>query len=334
MDNATTPDALPIDAASPPPSRGRKILRIAGWIGFALACLAAFTFLKLPEVRLKNYIQGMLAHELGGRGITYTAGRTSISMFLGVSYKMRDVTLNFPPPAAPVHIDQIEVSPSILSMALGRMGGKLWIHDGDGSLKASFSARQTKTALEASASFKTRKLDLGKLGVFQHFAGVKAGAVVAGEGSVSGDLNTPSSFNGSVRLDLSKILLDAQTLTINSQLGPMPLTLPRVEITEGTIELAIGQGRAQVKTLRLGRPGATPEDPLTGTVTGDVVLGKQWESSSLNLKTQFKLSEAMMKAFVLIDAVLGAGKQADGSYAFDLSGPLTQPTAAASKGGR
>jgi hypothetical protein len=57
-----------------------------------------------------------------------------------------------------------------------------------------------------------------------------------------------------------------------------------------------------------------------------VVLGRNWQYSTLNLRADFSLSQNVIKSFVLIDALLSAGKKPDGSYSYTISGPLYSPT--------
>ena len=61
-------------------------------------------------------------------------------------------------------------------------------------------------------------------------------------------------------------------------------------------------------------------------MTGLVTLGKHWMASKIDLNTRFSLSQAVLKPLILLDALLGSGKQSDGSYAFHLTGPILSPT--------
>jgi type II secretion system protein N len=292
-------------------SRKVRILKNIGWTGFGIFSLLLFTLLKLPEDRIKNYVQGMIASFLAPKGISFSAEKGYISVGWGISYVMKDVTLNFPPPDAPSHVDKISFTPSILPMILGYQGGSLWMYNGDGKLHASFSTKDT----QISGTFSAKAMDLGKIGVLPLAAGIRGTAVVTGEGSVSGDFALPSTLTGDVDLNLSKVVIDQQSI--------MGFSVPRLAISEGKIELNSDKGKATVKTFRVGKPGSA--DDIQATGSGDVVLGRSWDSSTLNGKVNLKLSESVMKSFILIDALLGAGKQGDGSYSFQLNGPLTAP---------
>ncbi|MGZ3689708.1 MAG: type II secretion system protein GspN, partial [Bdellovibrionota bacterium] len=179
------------EEAAPP--RIPQGVRTAGWIGFAVVCMLAFTLLKLPEDRVRNYVQAMISQALASKGITVTAGESHVSLGFGISYVMNDVTLNFPLPEAPVHVEKVAFSPSLAAMIFGKMGGTLWVDNAGGSLKASFKAKE----MNFSTKFKLSDLDLGKLGVLPIAAGFKGGGVASGTTISSGGTETVEIF-GSV----------------------------------------------------------------------------------------------------------------------------------------
>lgn len=301
-----------VEDPNPPLTTSQKIINRAGWIAFGLFLLIFFTIIKIPDDRIKGLIDGNIANFLSQKGITYSASETKLSYLFGISYTLKGVTLNFPSQSAPGHIDEISVSPSLLSLLIGKTGGSVDVSNAGGSLSASFSSRNTSF----SSSFKIKKLDIGKLGVLPIAVGIQGSAVIDGEGSVSGDMQIPSSLDGKVSLRLSKGVIDPQTF--------FGFSVPRIGISEGTVEVVFDKSKATIKTFHLGKTGNAADD-FQGTLTGDVTLGKQWESSTLNLKTHFTLSENIMKAFILLDTILGSGKQLDGSYAFSLGGGVLTP---------
>ncbi|MFZ9596513.1 MAG: hypothetical protein ACO3A2_10600 [Bdellovibrionia bacterium] len=194
-----------------------------------------------------------------------------------------------------------------------------------GHLKATFSNRATSFSL----AFVAQKLELEKLGVLPFLAGFQMNAALEGEGSFSGDLANPSSIGGSAEVSLSKLSLDAQSIA--------GFQIPKSGISEAVAKIQADKGKAVIKTFRVGKPNAAPSsattqaptaDDLMASITGDVVLGKSIEMSQLNLKVNFALSETLMKSFVLLDALIGSGKQSNGSYSFSLTGPLYAPVAA------
>lgn len=301
----------------PRPSRAQRALRAVGWGAFALFCLIVFTVIKVPEHRLKSFIQGSIASALASRGVTFTATESSISLLFGITYEMKDVTLNPPPPQPAVRIDRVRVSPSLLSLITGRLGGTINLEQGDGTLKGSFAIKPPASQSgEFSFSFQADNLNLTRLAVLPIAAGVQGGLVINGEGSIAGDLQIPSTLSGEVKLQLSKILVEQQSL--------MGFSLPRLAIAEGTVEIGISQSKATIRTFRLGKPVGA--DDLHASLTGEMVLGNRWDSSNLNLKAKFGFSQAAAKAFGFFLSLLDPGKQADGSYAYSLTGPMRAPT--------
>jgi type II secretion system protein N len=229
---------------------------------------------------------------------------------------MKDITLSFPPPQEPIHIDQISVSPSLLSALTGKMGASVRVENKGGTLRASFKSPMRGPSGPVSFSFDSSNMDLGSLGVLPAMTGIRGSATVNGEGTVDGDTSAPTTLNGKIKADLSKIVIDQQTF--------MGFSIPRLIVSEGKADIDIKQGKAMIKTLRLGKPGSTTDD-IRANVTGDVTLGRNLGYSTLNVKTDFSLSQNVLKAFILLDAILGPAKQADGSYAYQLTGPVNGP---------
>jgi type II secretion system protein N len=308
--------ALTNDASSP--SRLKRILKLMGWFWLGMSCLILFTLLKLPEDRIRNFVQGEIASQLSAQGITMNASQSSISIGFGISYTLKDITLSFPPPQESIHIDQMSISPSLLSAILGKLGATIRVENKGGAMHASFSVPMRGPNGPVSLSFNCSNLDLGSLGVLPATAGIKGSALANGEGTVDGDTSLPTTLNGKIKLDFSKIVIDQQSV--------LGFSVPRLTVSEGKADIDIDKGKALIKTLRLGKPGNTADD-LKANLTGDVVIGKNLPYSTLNLKADFSFSQTVLKAFVLLDAILGPAKMPDGSYSYTLTGPLNAPNA-------
>jgi type II secretion system protein N len=313
-ETATTHKTTTMISVTP---KAQSVMRWLGWSFTVLLFLVLFTFIKLPQTRIKNLIHGSISTALAEKNITFTSGESRLSVGLGITYTMNDVTLNLPKPQPKVHIDRIEVSPVLLPMIMGKMGAKVRLYQGDASLKTSFSTSRGATDIgdEFSISFIVNDIDLGKTGVLQIASGLSGSATVNGEGSVSGNISNPSSLSGAVQLRLKKLSLDPQTIK--------SFSVPKLSISEANINLVIQEGKATLQALNLGKPESL--DDIIATVSGDVQLAKQWDSSTINLKTRFSFSPDVQKAFVLLDALLAPGKQPDGTYAYNLSGSLYSP---------
>jgi type II secretion system protein N len=293
-------------------TKGQRAMRNAGWSALAIFSLLVFTIVKLPEARIKAYVQGTISSVLAPRGITFTAQKGHLSIGWGFSYVMEDVTLSFPPPDAPVHIDEISFKPSLFNLIFRKLGGDAAIYNGDGKLTLSFSTKDSWSAF----SFKAKDLDVGKLGILPALAGVAGSGIVAGSGWFDGDLNNLSAAKGELDVTLKKIVVDQQPI--------MGFSLPRLSVSEGRIDADIESGKVKIQTLTLGRAGNSADD-IVASVTGDLTLGKTIYASPMNLKAKFSLSQNILKSFAILDAFLISAKTADGGYAYNLSGTLGSP---------
>lgn len=295
-----------------PLSRARRMLKLSGWVGFSLSCLIVFTVLKLPTQKLDQTIQASISAFLAPKGMSLQAAQSGLKMGLGLSYQMTDVTLQLPGDAPPTKIEEIVLKPSLLSLLIGRMGGHLSIQSGKGSMDA--DGGLSGNSVDADVTF--RSLDLGKLGLLPVLAGIRGGAVVSGTAKVKGDIAIPSTLEGKIDLKLSPFVMEAQSI--------QGFALPKLMISESEISARIERAKVVLGTVRLGKPGNALED-VQATLTGDIALGKQWEASLLDIKARFSFSENVTKSLILLDALLGAGKQADGSYGYSLTGSISAP---------
>jgi type II secretion system protein N len=296
-----------------PPSRFRKIASTVGWISFGVSSLLFFTILKLPEDRVKGIVQGNIAAALAAKGISFTAGKTAMSFFPMPSYAMSDISLTFPPPTSnTAHIDKIQLTPSLLSLLTGKLGGSIAIENGDGNLNLQASGRGSQLNVQYDAN----KLDIGKIGLLPGLAGIEGSAVVSGKGSLSLNTNAWNQADGQIQLSLSKIEIDSQSIS--------GFTIPRLSISQGKVDLDINQGRGVLKLLSLGQNGSTTDD-LKANFSGDLNFAKTLQASTINIKGNFSLSQAALKGLSIVEMILSSGKQADGSYSYKLTGPLTAP---------
>jgi len=311
-----TLDSVEADEVSTPPTRSKKWLTILGWSGVTLFFLIFFTLAKLPDQRIKSYLDSQIAAQLSPKGISFSSKSGSISLLFGLTYTMKDISLNLPPPLPSGYIDRMDISPSLIPMLWGKTGGSFSIQNKDGFIQGNFSVSSSQKGDFVKLSYQAKNLDLGRMGVLPILAGIQGSGTLSGEGRFAGDLNAPNTWDGTIGLNLSKFVLDSQSI--------MGFSVPRVGISDSVAEITFDQGKGKVKSLRLGKPGNSADD-IHATLSGDLVLGKRMDASTMNLKTNLSLSETVTKAFILVDALLGPYKQADGSYTFMLSGPLDSP---------
>ncbi|MBI3535748.1 MAG: type II secretion system protein GspN [Deltaproteobacteria bacterium] len=296
-------------------SLGQKILRVSLWTLLTILLLIFFTYWKLPETRLKNFIYGNISSALNAQGITLSALQTTLSIgVLGLDYEMKDVSINFPSLDHVVQVDHISISPSLMPFLWGNLGGSLEIKQGDGTAAGKFSLNQKKSTINSDFVFKN--FNLSKSSLFELAFKIKGGGLLNGKLKFSGALVTPETWIGDVRLKLSKIKLEPQFI--------VGFSVPELNLSEGVIEFDVQNKVASVKNIKLGKNGLTSDD-IQGMISGEMQLGKTLDASTLKLKTKFGFSQNIQKAFVLLDALMGVAKQSDGNYAYRVEGLFSSP---------
>ena len=298
-----------------PLTHAQIMLRRTGWAFLIIFSLTFFTLVKLPQEKVKAFIQGTLASQLASRGITMTAGESKMDFWFGVSYVMQNVVLNFPPPSPTARIEEIKISPSIFPLLLGKLGGTIEIVSGSGSLSVEASVKGTRLA----GSINARQFDIGKTGLLKAMADINASAVINGKAEFFTDTASMTDTDASVDLDLRKVTVDAQSIS--------GFSIPKLSVAQGKLELQIDHGKGDLRILRLGKADSATDD-LWANITGEILLGKRIENSTCNLKATFSLSQSArtsFKAFSLLEQFMTQAKLPDGSYSYRLSGPLLSP---------
>lgn len=299
-------------------SRGKRVLQILGWSGFALGTLLLFTVFKLPQDRIKGLMLGQLSNTLANYGFGLTADSSDLSFGFGISYELKGVNL-LPPGGLPaIRLESLRVEPQLLKALTGKMGAELTLTQKRGSvLELNASIKGNSIDVEGDL----QKIDLGALQVLplltQMYGGLRADALASGTFEIAGDLSSPTTLQGEFDLSVKQLVLEPQTI--------FGFNLPRIAVSEGIFKGAMQKSRLTLQTVQLGRPGS-PDD-LIAIVTGDALLGQTWETSSANYKANIRFSQNVMKAFLFLESVLAGAKRADGSYGFQITGPLLGATA-------
>ncbi len=304
------------------PSRARKALKIAGWTTVAVGALLSFTLAKLPEDRIGQLLLGTLNQQLeaGSIPIEILADRTRLSIFPFPGVRLEGITLKSRDMSGKVQRirwSQLKVSPSLLDLVIGRMGGTLRITP-QGAESPSLTASGWMRGDSFSMDLRLNNADLGEagVGILPLAAQINGKLPLEGSVSIRGPLSQMSGWEGSIQLVPGKVELPAQKL--------MGFPIPSLLIRGGEIRAAIQGGKARVDSVKLGRIAESGDD-LSGVMTGEATLGKTWDASQLKLKVQLKLSESVLKSLFLIDGLLGASKTPAGIYSFELQGPSFAP---------
>lgn len=300
----------PAEEPETPATPGVKLVRNIGWGFLGLFALTFFTLVKLPDDKIKAYIQSGITTVLSPRGISLTAEESEINYLFGIQYVMKNVTLELPPPEAPVKVDEIRVSPAFLPLFTGKMGATVEIKAGKGSAVFTGAFRGGTV----SGNLRADQFDIGNIALLKLITDVNGSAVVTGKADFSGSMDDFTTLDATLQLDLSKIVINAQSI--------QGFSIPTLNVSQGQVDIEIDHGKGQVRGIKLGK---TSSDDIKASVTGELVFGKALQNSTCNLKANFSFSESVLKSFVLLDAILAQGKQTDGSFAYRLEGPLLSP---------
>ncbi|MBN20638.1 MAG: type II secretion system protein GspN [Bdellovibrionaceae bacterium] len=295
-------------------SKRKKFLKWFGWTLFFLTFLLFFTYLRIPKQRLKAYGESMAIQTLSRQGYLLDLNDTELSFGLGISYTAKKIKITpIRPPGPPIELENLSLTPHLLSSLLGTPSGDIEVQQGRGILEMSISHDGSITHLD----FEAKHLNLKKLGIFPRYTQVKGTAVLEGRGSIEGDFKRPSTLEGDVRVELKTLLVEQQSV--------FGFQIPRLDISEGIVSARMSQSKLKINNFKLGKKGKKPEDDLIAKITGDIRLGSRWNSSQLNLTAEFSLSKKVQQAFSLVGAILAPGKRKDGSYRFNLTGKVSQP---------
>lgn len=308
--------------AENPPSRAKKALKTSGWFAFALASLLAFTLFKLPEDRIGQLVIGTLNQQLqaGSLPLEVLADRTRISLFPFPGVRLEGITLKSRDPSGKtqrIRWSQLKLSPSILDLLFGRMGGTVRITP-QGAESPSMTAAGWIRGETFSLDLALQGADLGEggLGILPIAAQISGKLPLGGRASIRGSLSQMSAWEGDIQLTPGNVDLPAQKM--------LGFPIPSLQIRGGEIRATLQGGKARVDSVKLGKLAESGDD-LSGQMSGEVTLGKTWDTSQLKLKLQFKLSDAVLKSLFIIDGLLGPTKTPAGIYSFELQGPAYAP---------
>jgi type II secretion system protein N len=245
-------------------------------------------------------------------GIQATAEEGHIELGWGLKYEMSDVRLTQLNTQKVLKFSRLEVEPDIIVPLLqGKLGVRFALEEGTGSIRGKLKAKGDSI----DADIELDKLNLGRMGILPFAIDLDGTGDLRGSIALSGSLADPETLSGSIKLNLSKILIDAQKFK--------GFDIPRTSISDGAFDIEIAAGKATFNTARLGKPGGT--DDFQGSAAGEIKLAKVLDRSEANLKLKFGFSDhyRQEKTISLLDSLLGMFKKPDGSFGVRLNGPLS-----------
>jgi len=297
-----------LTASEVPTSKAKKTVKGIGLAILFLFFLILFTFTKLPQTKITSLIQGYVQRGLDPYGIYLSDHGRELSVWKGLQYRLDQPTLELADQTR-IELDEIVVNPDFLALLKGLGGASIDIKQGASMIHLSGSGRGDQIHATAHLT----DVDIGKFGLLSFAGGLKGSGTVSGDAQVDGLLSAPSTLNGEINLTVKRLRLDEQNL--------MGFQLPTMNVSDGVIHVQIEHGKLVMKNVRLGKNA----DDLQVALTGDVTLNRFVNASTLNLRAVLGLSDKVKQSISLLDSILGPSKQADGKYAYKLTGTLGAP---------
>jgi type II secretion system protein N len=290
-----------------PPKPKSTVVKIGLTVLF-FALLFFFTLTKLPQARMTNLIQGYVQAALDPFGLYISDRGRDLSFWSGFRYQLTSPTLELADQTR-IELDEITVAPNFLALLSGKAGAHMTMKQGTSFIDFDGAGRGDKV----NATIQLEQVDIGRFGLLSFAGNIKGSGTISGTVHLDGTLSDPSSLAGEVKLKLKRIHLDEQTL--------MGFQLPAMNIADGTIEAVIEHGKVVMKNVQIGKAA----DDIQIAVTGDVSLNRSVNASTLNLRAVLGFSDKIKQSLTLIDSIMSAAKQADGRYAYKLTGTVGSP---------
>ncbi|MFN7684311.1 MAG: type II secretion system protein GspN [Oligoflexia bacterium] len=300
----------------------KKLLPALSWASLFLAVVAFFTLLKLPEQQIGQLLIEKINETLqqSTLALEISAERTRLSLLPLPAVRLEEVTLKARDATGnPIRANwkSLRIRPSVLDLILGRLGATIEIQAG---LKPSrlLSASAWSKGSSFSLDLTLNQAELGETGlsILPLFAHISGKIPVSGRVQLSGNSSDLTALSGMIQLSFETVELPAQKIS--------SFSTPKLTIRGGEIRAGIAASKLKIDSFRLGKPAEAGDD-LAGTLSGSITLGKTLDSSQMDLKAMLRVSEAVNRAFFIIDAILGVGRKPDGSYSLSLNGPLYAP---------
>jgi len=291
-------------------------VRLFGKIIIFFSALFFFTMLKVPDVKVKGHLNSLIFKNAALQGYSLSAADSELSLGLGLSYALKDVTLGLKQSdTPPIRLDSIEISPSILSLLTGKVGATLQINKGKGSIEGFAGVRGS--SLDIALDITEMNFSDSPLALF--LGNIQIESVMSGKIRLNGPMDQPNQLSGDIDLKLGKIKLDAQTIS--------SFPVPATKTSGGLFKIKIQNGVASIQNASLGTIGKK-EDDIALKATGDITLKPRIESSTLKIDLQLGFAPQFLdqSELFLIQSFISAAKQSDSTYRYNLTGPLYSPS--------
>lgn len=299
----------------------KKIKKLP-WITFFIFALLFFTFLKIPEHKIKNLIKNSVSSQLEKAGFYLHSESEELSLLFGLNYVLKGVKLQYTGAPHAFEFDEVSVSPSLLSLVTGKLAGSFSAIRSNGKIKSDFSINRENI----ETSFKIENLDPNQFGILPALTTLKANGSLDGNGEFSLNPNNLSTLDGEIKISIHKINVPTQTLKMDvfGNGVKVPVRVPALSLNQGNIQLLFENGKGRIKEFKFGDK-KNPQDDLALLLEGDIHLKKSALISDYNLKAFLDLTDRFEQRLGIARNFLNSYKKDKGSYALKAQGTFSRP---------
>lgn len=316
------------------PGRGRRGLRVVGYVLYFLFCFLAFVYLTFPYDRVRDFVVHQIQLALPGSEVEIV----SLEPAWITGIEARGVRIRLPAePAEPARAGATEarrpVRPSItlpylyarlsiLSYLLGTTEVVFEVEtDGGGTIEGSVADSGTESHVQAHLE----TVDLRRMTIIRQYAGMSLG------GEVSGDIDLtvgeePEGTDGTVHLTIAGATIGDEQFQVPLPVpGMSALQLTRVEAGDLELAMEVEDGQGRVTTLR----GDGADVVLRGT--GNVRIFRSLRMTAPEILLRLVIQPAYLQRNPAVQGALDlAGssplvapyRSADGAFQVRLQGTL------------
>lgn len=283
---------------------------LIGLIGVSIFLLTLLA--KLPESKIQNLITAHIRIAAQEQGFLFSAEKITTSIIFGPAVKIYNAEFkSIDDESKKLNIPFIQLKPHLTSIFLQTKKASIAIELLGGEISGVVGAGPTRTL----ADIKLNDIDPSQSQLLTNYLPIKTKGSISGSFLYDALPQNPIESNLEVDLEIENLELPAQEVA--------GVQLPLIKIGGAAIEGKSSDGKFEVSKFQVGSPN---NSDIEANATGSIKLAASLLDSTSDIKMSFRLSDSLIKAFPLIDALIAPAKRSDGRYAYKLVGPLSFPS--------
>lgn len=287
------------------PSTRNKWLARLGYTALAFFSFVYFIYLGFPFERVLPRALASLEKDAGVKveATTVRAGwffslvATDVKVFTGRRAPGEEAQPT-------IRLDKVTVKPKLLALLTGKTGAKIDALVLGGRIYGTVYAGKTASDVDLTV----QNLELAKIPTLSNF-GLNVNGAAGGTVKLALDLEDGTKSTGKIDLKIAQPKIAESNLIL--------FKIPETVFDKGGAAIVdIKDGKANL--VDVGLHG----DDLDLSVEGEIILKKRLASSQWSAKSIIRASDQWKSKVAGFENIVGAGKQADGSYRYKIAGVL------------